>query len=289
MEDPGAPVSLPISDVLDLHTVPPRDAKAIAEEFLYQAQMHGFPCARIIHGKGIGVQRQMVRTLLNGLPFVATYADAPTEAGGWGATVVTFSQSRTSGKAITTNPLTDPGYELHSLRQQFNDILAEAEALVGALSPGEFNRSPQPGAWSIAQCLGHLNKTDGFYAARAAEAIAAGKRDGIAAKGPFRYPWLERYFLRKIEPPAAFRVKAPKAFVPAPNLDPQECLAEFRKWNRELVRLREEAEGLDLRRIRVPSPAGGWLKWSLGTVFLVCAAHGRRHLHQARQVLARIR
>jgi hypothetical protein len=186
------------------------------------------------------------------------------------------------------NPLTVASGELDSLRRQFDEILAKAESF-GSLPPDQFNRCPQPGAWSIAQCLDHLNKTDSLYVTRAAEAIAAGKRDGITGEGPFRYPWLERFFVRKLEPPAALRVKAPKAFLPEPHIEPEQCLAEFRKWNREILRLRTEAEGLDLKRIRVESPIAPWLKWSLGTVFLVCAAHDRRHLYQARQVLARIR
>ncbi|MBL8232318.1 MAG: Smr/MutS family protein [Bryobacterales bacterium] len=90
MDESDQPVSLPITDVLDLHTVPPRDARAITEEYLLQARERGYRYVRIIHGKGIGFQRDMVRTLLKGLPFVTSFSDAPVEAGGWGATVVTL-------------------------------------------------------------------------------------------------------------------------------------------------------------------------------------------------------
>lgn len=91
MEEPDQPVSLPITDVFDLHTVPPREARSITEEYLFQARERGYRYVRIIHGKGIGAQRDMVRTLLKGLPFVTSFSDAPMEAGGWGATVVTLN------------------------------------------------------------------------------------------------------------------------------------------------------------------------------------------------------
>jgi acetyl esterase len=87
----GLPFRIPVTDVLDLHTVPPRDVKDIVEEYLEEARRRGFTALRIIHGHGIGVQRKMVRAVLSRTAFVADYRDAPQEAGGWGATLVTLS------------------------------------------------------------------------------------------------------------------------------------------------------------------------------------------------------
>ena len=84
------PLRIPIEDVLDLHTVSPRDVKAVVEEYLIEANRLGFKALRIIHGRGIGVQRELVRSLLANTPFVLAYSDAPVEAGGWGATIVTL-------------------------------------------------------------------------------------------------------------------------------------------------------------------------------------------------------
>ena len=82
------PVEIEISDVFDLHTIPPRDVKRVMEEYLELAREKGFPVVRIIHGKGIGVQREMVRTILARTDFVLDWSDAPPEAGGLGATIV---------------------------------------------------------------------------------------------------------------------------------------------------------------------------------------------------------
>jgi dsDNA-specific endonuclease/ATPase MutS2 len=84
------PFHLPITDVFDLHTVSPRDLKPAVEEYLEEAHRLGYKALRIIHGRGIGVQREAVRAILARTSFVAAYGDAPAEAGGWGATVVTL-------------------------------------------------------------------------------------------------------------------------------------------------------------------------------------------------------
>jgi dsDNA-specific endonuclease/ATPase MutS2 len=84
------PIRIPITDVFDLHTVPPRDVQAVVEEYLIEANQLGLKVLRIIHGRGIGVQREIVRAVLARTRFVAEFRDAPAEAGGWGATVVTL-------------------------------------------------------------------------------------------------------------------------------------------------------------------------------------------------------
>ena len=84
------PVHLPIEDVLDLHSVAPRDVAGVVEEYLLEARRAGFKALRIIHGRGIGAQREVVRKILAATPFVTEFRDAPAEAGGWGATIVTL-------------------------------------------------------------------------------------------------------------------------------------------------------------------------------------------------------
>ncbi len=84
------PVEIPISDVFDLHSVPPKDVPAAVEEYLAEAHRLGYKVLRIVHGRGIGVQREIVRGILARTSFVESFGDAPAEAGGWGATVVTL-------------------------------------------------------------------------------------------------------------------------------------------------------------------------------------------------------
>jgi len=84
------PVVIEITDIFDLHTIAPREVKPVVEEYLREAHRKGFRVVRIIHGKGIGVQREMVRSILARTPFVKDWTDAPPDAGGLGATIVRF-------------------------------------------------------------------------------------------------------------------------------------------------------------------------------------------------------
>ncbi|MSQ48504.1 MAG: DNA mismatch repair protein MutS [Deltaproteobacteria bacterium] len=89
------PVVLPLEDVLDLHPFAPKDIRSVVEEYLTQCREAGFSSVRLIHGKGRGVQRASIRALLARLPFVTGWDEAPPEAGGWGATIVSLSVERT--------------------------------------------------------------------------------------------------------------------------------------------------------------------------------------------------
>jgi len=89
-QDFNEPIQIPITDVLDLHSVPAKDMQGVVEEYLIEAHRLGYKVLRIIHGRGIGVQREMVRAVLKRTSFVESFGDAPAEAGGWGATLVTL-------------------------------------------------------------------------------------------------------------------------------------------------------------------------------------------------------
>ena len=66
---------VPIEDTIDLHTFQPKEVRAVVEEYLYQAIQRGFTEVRIIHGKGIGVQREIVHSALEKHPDVIAFRD----------------------------------------------------------------------------------------------------------------------------------------------------------------------------------------------------------------------
>jgi DNA-nicking Smr family endonuclease len=81
-------VSIPIEDWIDLHTFSPREIPSLLEEYLLECQKKEFTEVRIIHGKGKGVQMNIVHSLLRKSPLVESFRLAPPEAGSWGATLV---------------------------------------------------------------------------------------------------------------------------------------------------------------------------------------------------------
>lgn len=85
------PVRLEIGDVLDLHTFRPAEIRDVTEEYLRCARAEGFTTVRIIHGKGKGVQRRIVRSLAESIPWVTTVSEGGPGGGGWGATVLTLA------------------------------------------------------------------------------------------------------------------------------------------------------------------------------------------------------
>lgn len=91
LENPfGESFELEITDSIDLHAFAPRDVKAVVETYLEEARKRNFKIVRIVHGKGIGVQRETVRRVLAENGFVKSFKNAPEFSGNWGATIVEF-------------------------------------------------------------------------------------------------------------------------------------------------------------------------------------------------------
>ena len=92
------PIEIPITDTLDLHPFRPDEIKDVAREYLIEAYRLGFTQVRLIHGRGIGVQRERIRSLLRELDFILDFEDADPSGGGWGSTVVLLASNSLNRK-----------------------------------------------------------------------------------------------------------------------------------------------------------------------------------------------
>lgn len=186
-------------------------------------------------------------------------------------------------------PVTAPGHfslvpQIAEFRSEFERLAAEADALVAPLTDEQFHWQPSEGAWSIAQCIEHLNVTARMYLPSLDEGIAEAIRRGLYAVGPFTYNWIGRFVVRSMEPPARVKMKTPEPFVPTEKRPRHDIMAAFRAYQVQFIDRLRQANGLDLARARVKSPASRWLRLPLGSGFALILAHERRHLWQARQV-----
>jgi hypothetical protein len=174
--------------------------------------------------------------------------------------------------------------EIETFRTQFEQLSAQADALVTPLSDEQFTWQPAPGVWSVAECIEHLNVTARLYLPKLDEAISDAIRRGRYAEGPFSYNWIGRFVVRSMEPPARVRMKAPKLFHPPPSRGRREIMAAFRAYQVQFVDRLRQANGLDLAGAKVSSPASKWIRLPLGSGFALMTAHERRHLWQAQRV-----
>lgn len=139
----------------------------------------------------------------------------------------------------------------------------------------------------MAECLVHLNVSARVFGGTIMEAADAARAAGLYGDGPFRYGVLTRVLVRAVTPGHRGRYRAPKPLHPATTEhDADAVLDEFRAAGRRWDLCLERANGLDLARVKVPSPALPILKFPLGGMFAVQAMHEQRHLAQARRVTA---
>jgi len=87
------PIQVPITGELDLHTFDPRDVRDLIDDYFSACREAGIYSVRVVHGKGSGILRSRVASILKRHPQVQTFRTAPPEAGGWGATVVELKKN----------------------------------------------------------------------------------------------------------------------------------------------------------------------------------------------------
>lgn len=91
----GDSFEMDIGDSIDLHAFDPKDVRAVTVAYLDEARKKGFQFVRIIHGKGIGVQREAVRKILASTDFVKNFRSGDEFSGGGGATVAELENAAT--------------------------------------------------------------------------------------------------------------------------------------------------------------------------------------------------
>jgi hypothetical protein len=180
--------------------------------------------------------------------------------------------------------MSSPTPELAELDRQFAALKAEASELVSGLTEAQFNWRPDPRNWSIAECLLHLNIVADRYVHVLEKTLADARTRGLVGQGPFAHGRLGKWILANTEPAPKRRYKAPRTFRPTDGQPITAVLPTFKHLQDQLALRLEQANGLDLARVKAPALELRPFRFNLQLTFAWIAAHERRHLWQARQV-----
>ncbi len=165
-----------------------------------------------------------------------------------------------------------------------------ARLLAAHLAPAQLSWRPMPGVWSIGECLEHLVITAEEFYETMRPALTRGMRSpsaaGVAAgSGAWRPSLAGRLILRAMDPMARRRVRTPRILQPGPV--PRPALLESFLWAQdELIAMMRVADGMDVTRLRLRSPATTCIRIHLGDAFEMLICHAERHLAQAERVAA---
>jgi hypothetical protein len=171
-----------------------------------------------------------------------------------------------------------------SLRQDVQETFLQLET-IQQIPADILLRQPEPGKWSIAQVLEHLNGYNRFYL----DVIEKGlKNNNYPSKQSYKAGWFGDYFTKMMQPrkdgTIGNKMSAPKAYNFGPDLDVERVLNEFRRGQQQLLALLENARKADLGRIKVPISISKLIKLKLGDVFRFVIAHQLRHFQQINRV-----
>jgi len=175
------------------------------------------------------------------------------------------------------------GSEVQEGIERARALADRARAVLENLTEEQVHRRPGPERWSVGECFDHVNRTNRFYLDALEPAVRRARAEGRTAEGPFRYGWFEEWFVRQSSPPVTRRFRAPKLFVPRASqaVSASETRREFFALLDRLEAILREAEGLDLRAVKVRSPVSSFLRFRLGPAFRLVTGHTERHLIQA--------
>jgi hypothetical protein len=174
---------------------------------------------------------------------------------------------------------------LRSVIRTHEEATRQLDKLVKGLSAGQANWTPGPKVWSVAQCIDHLDQALGTYIGKMEPAITKAREAGQMGSEPYgRGTLVGRLLVGFLGQPGK-TVRAPGVFQPgSSHLDLNDVVEEFRQRSAKMIELAEEADGLDLGRIRIATPVSPFLRLSLAQAFEVHILHTPRHLAQADRV-----
>ncbi len=176
--------------------------------------------------------------------------------------------------------LADWQIALTSLRDQ-------TRALVDPLTQVDRARTPAAGAWSVDQILEHLSIANRLYVVVMQRALTVQANRATSRHPAWKPTMIGSLLRRAVDPSAQRKLPAPRRARPGPTVRAH-VLTRFTDGVDDLRQLMQDADGVDLRAVRFPSPFASILRLNLGDGFAICVAHTARHVKQIERTIERV-
>lgn len=158
---------------------------------------------------------------------------------------------------------------------------------LGEIDPTAFTRRPKEDTWSVGENLEHLSLSLGPYLGAMERAIEDARAAGRTGSGPWKRGLFVGWFVKSVEPPPKFKVPTFRMLVPAPELDRDRVVEQLLRLTGDLGGVIDSMGGLDLGRVKFPSPVLPLLKLDLASAVDLNLGHNRRHLWAAERIVER--
>jgi hypothetical protein len=180
--------------------------------------------------------------------------------------------------------------QLAEIVRGFERAQKRLESLAERLPEQAWTERTDPARWSVGECVAHLNMTSAAYIPRMHKAIAEAR--GLSAPRVKKYHrdpigWMFSFMVGPLPSVGRMRigrVKTMPPFVPTGRQPVGTTLAEFKRYQDELIGMLREADGLPLDKVKITSPFGERIQYSCYSAFVIQPRHQERHLDQAELV-----
>jgi hypothetical protein len=178
--------------------------------------------------------------------------------------------------------------DIQQVLDQIDEADRAADSLAGRLTDEQFHWQPDGGrGWSVAQCLEHLATINVVYVEAVQTGVETARRHGWSRSGPLSPGFFGRKFIASMQPPVTRRMRAPGRVRPGSQSTRDDILRRYHEAHERVRRTLHDAAGIDANRATFQNPFLKLVRVKVATGLQVIAAHDRRHLWQAEQVMNR--
>ena len=174
--------------------------------------------------------------------------------------------------------------ELKKIYDEFRNMKIESATFLEKVKDSEFNKRPTDNGWSVAECIDHLIVTGDDYCNIFEKGLEKLKEKNLKYSGEMKFSWIGTKFIGNVEPPVKKKFKSPGKWTPDSNINKAKATQAYLQLQDRWMDLVDRSAPWDLTKIKLPSPAVSWIKFSAFVILEVNAAHQRRHLEQAKNV-----